>query len=514
MSKSTAQSRPQESFSKLEKEYSMKPKGKQQNTAIRVSSSAIKMQARHANPEYVGAVSSGKIEAVVKVASFSRGCRVKAQLEYVSRAEEEGEEVELEGSDGRTYTGKDAVNDLYEDWKEDFERAKPDSKRPPRDATHIVFSAGAENTPENLLKVKEAAMNTAKELIGDKGYDFVVGLHQDAKNPHVHIIVKNKSRELDVNKFRTNKPELFEFRQKFAEQLTKQKLEHVATLKRDRPAHTKTIQREMTDGIKRLEKKETQFQRAMRRAAPNKDALAHRRQMSASIVKLRESVKEKTAKGSEERLKLMGSVRKLERSIIKKDVDLPKQIESTVRSFGKDVGTYRKDLNTLSSPKRESEKLSGAEIETKKQFLDKEKKGLSGRIEETKKFIEKAPVERSVKDDCLQTVKLYKNMMEGKTVDLDAYREINQFKSDVDAYREKRKRLEDKMKAPGTKQVEKLSLRGEIKALDKDIEGKKKQVEKTINKSKMSPSLKSEAMKSIKALDKSIPKDRSRQTVS
>ena len=192
---------------------------------------------RLSSPSYVKACKSTKPQAVVKVVSHVRGFRVKKLLEYVGRTdqENEGEGIELENETGESLNGKDAVDSVYDEWKEDFDRAKPNAKRLPRHTTHIVLSADAENNPENLKKVLAAARATAQDLIHDKGHDFVIGLHQDGGKPHVHLVVKANSREPGGPKFRIGPAQIEQIRGKFAEKMSELGLEHVSTLRRDRP---------------------------------------------------------------------------------------------------------------------------------------------------------------------------------------------------------------------------------------------------------------------------------------
>ena len=180
-------------------------------------------------------------QAVLKVASQARGHRVHGVLDYIGRADDEKQaDLEIETEDGETIKGKEDISALYDEWKPSFERAKPGSQRPPRHATHMIFSADCKHTKENANKVRDAAREMLSEQLGDAGYRYGWVLHNDSGHLHVHVVVNNYHREKGP-KLRTNKPELKQWRQQFAEKLSERGLVHQATRQLDNPEHWKAL---------------------------------------------------------------------------------------------------------------------------------------------------------------------------------------------------------------------------------------------------------------------------------
>ena len=195
---------------------------------------------RRSNPAYAEASRSGKPEAVLKVASFPRGSRVRSVIEYSTRAEQK-DDLEFETEGGEIKRGRADIKELYENWRQDFERKKSGAKREPRHATHIILSAKAPNDAETAYKVNTAARDFLQKEFGVQGYEyvFVTAAHRDYDNPHVHVVLKNYNRELDT-KLRLDKHDLLELRRSFAAELRRQGLEHVATRAMDRPVASVT----------------------------------------------------------------------------------------------------------------------------------------------------------------------------------------------------------------------------------------------------------------------------------
>ena len=314
---------------------------------------------RFSNPNYVKALYSGKSEAMVKVISYTRGHRVKATLDYIARIDTEKKpNVECEDELSVEFKGEKGVLAIYDRWKQDFEKyPKRGLIRQKRDAAHIMFSSDCEHTEENAKKVLAAARETMARELGDKGYEYVSALHRDSDNLHVHFVVKCKNRYQGQPKLRLNPKELLQIRTQFANRLTELGLDHVATLRKDRP----DIHVMVNMGIEQLQKNERQFQRAMRRAAPTRNAFLYRKKAALTIVRLRDQVKKQTAPGSKERRDLLTSLRTIERKLTKNRPGIEKEMAASFREYSQDF----KKLNEFIA---QAQNLPKDKVEEKKQL--------------------------------------------------------------------------------------------------------------------------------------------------
>lgn len=204
---------------------------------------------RLSSASYVKDTRSKAPQAMLKITSFARGHRVKNVIEYITRANKK-EDLEFENEKGEVKQGKADIQDLYDNWRQDFERKKPGAKREPRHATHIILSASAPNDAATAYKVNTAARDFLKKEFGEKGYEYVFVTHRDRDNPHVHVVIKNYNRTLDT-KLRHGKHELLAMRRAFAAELQKQGIEHVATYKVDRPLPERDIKAHLTESKRR-----------------------------------------------------------------------------------------------------------------------------------------------------------------------------------------------------------------------------------------------------------------------
>ena len=278
---------------------------------------------------------------------------MKAVLDYIARTDtNEKDDVPCEDELSGQFIGQEPVSDVYNRWKQDFEKyPKRGLTRKRRDAAHMILSSGCQCTDENAAKVLAAARTTMTTEFGDKGYEFMSAMHRDSGNLHVHFVVKCKNRYPGGPKLRVGPKELHHIRTQFAARLTELGLEHVSTYRKDRP----DIIRRVNQGIDQLRKDERQFQRAMRRASPSRDALAYRKKVSKTIVRLREQIKKETKQGTEKRLNLLGALRKMERQITKGHLGIEKEIAASFRQYEKEFRALGKTIDQsvqLSKPGR------------------------------------------------------------------------------------------------------------------------------------------------------------------
>lgn len=440
------------------------------------------VRARLTQPGYIKAAHSGKTEAVVKVASYAQGFRAKGLLMYVARADKPGQEIEVEDQDGRTYKGKEDIEKIYQEWQKNFDHRKrgpiPDNVKvrgdkkvyERRHATHIILSAVADPTEENNKKVMAAARAVFEKHFRDRGFDYVHALHKDSGKAHVHIVVQNANREKGGPKLRLNPPDLHELRADFAARLSVLQMEHVATLRRDRPHIIEQVQK----GIEGLYKRETQFQRAMARETPSRDAFAYRRAVNRSLTRLREQVKKETLPLTERRQELLGGIRRLERELTKRQPEIGKEIAATVRKFGKDAQNYKKWLNELTAPRKDQEK-SLKEQGQRWRTLEEMQKKTALEIREARQEIELAPIPQEEKKAALDALTIHEKAIKGRSpVELQVQQLVEKIGKTVERYgkqaKENRHPVTDRRP---TTEREKLAHR---QALDKAGQGLEKQI--------------------------------------
>lgn len=345
----------------------------------RAQDTVIRMRCRLANPGYQKAVKSGKAECIAKVASHAKGGRVKALLEYIARTEPGQDPVELETESGALHQGQEDVQEIYKEWSQGFEEKNPESERSPRHATHLILSGNAENTPENRKKLLSAGRQVAVKHFGDRGYDFVLALHEEGGKAHVHVVIRNRHRD-NGPKLRLNPPELLDVRTDLAKYLTELGIEHVATLRKDRPQVAELVR----NGVEQIKKRESQFHRRMKAASPVVDAFMYRKGIARNILHLRERVKQETLPLSPERKKLLGSLRQLERKLVTPGADLKKEIAATLSHFEKETVRFRGFVKDFKDP----ELTPKAAVRDRKRSLDQLAEGLETRIRDARLSIQ------------------------------------------------------------------------------------------------------------------------------
>lgn len=166
-------------------------------------------------------------EVMVKV--LSRGAQttgaVRKHLDYVGRKGN----LELETDEGERLQGRDAGEELVEDWDLNLENDRrgvglaSTSHCGPRLVHKILLSMPPGTAAKGVL---EAARNFAREEFGLK-HRYVLVLHTDEPHPHVHLVVKAVG-EQGV-RLNIKKAALREWRQEFARHLRAQGIAANAT---------------------------------------------------------------------------------------------------------------------------------------------------------------------------------------------------------------------------------------------------------------------------------------------
>ncbi|MCD4741631.1 MAG: hypothetical protein K8R67_03975 [Desulfobacteraceae bacterium] len=298
---------------------------------------------RFSNKYYLKDLKKQQAQAVIKVVKNSpRGNKVKGLLEYIAREDtEKKDSVELETSGGEVIQNKEEIKELYQDWAKDFERKPKGSKRTPRHVEHVIFSADCKKTKKNILKVRDSV----KELAANnfQGYDYAFGIHQDGTKPHVHLVIKSKSRDRSLNKLRLRKKDLFSLRQEFAIGLTQRGLPHSATLIRDRIQTVKANQyiksksktwfqiklKDINQEVALLKKQHNKIAIALKTVTPAKKErlLKKRDAIGERVNQLKRNIKERTTPDTIQRRQAFNSVRKLERELKNRDPEFKKIIK-------------------------------------------------------------------------------------------------------------------------------------------------------------------------------------------
>lgn len=311
-------------------------------------------------------------QAIVKVAGWAHTpSSVKRMLDYVARVEdkEERELVALESEDGVQRQGQAEVEEIYEEWRPDFER-RSKGERQSREAVHLVLSAKAELTPENVEKTLAAARRVVEKHFGEAGYQYALGVHQDGKSPHVHAVIKTTSREKGTPKLRLNPKQLYEIRTSLAEELTRDGLKHVATRepKRCNARHSKMKgKKPNTLGkveavLKKMKKEQRQFERRMGREEPKVNAFNHWRQQDKSLETLRAQVKEDRVLNDAERKKAFNLIRQFRRASAKA-VDPQNDLKATMNHFEARYQKWTKEVESLDSKQLPQDKGGKARLQ-------------------------------------------------------------------------------------------------------------------------------------------------------
>ncbi|MBW9105105.1 relaxase/mobilization nuclease domain-containing protein [Paraburkholderia phenoliruptrix] len=165
-------------------------------------------------------------EVMVKItnnASSAQGIgAVRRHLRYISR----NGSVELEDQNGDRIAGAEAVRDLTRTWQLGGWGIPETSHR--REVFNILLSMPPGT---NRQAVRDAARDFAALEFGD-GRAYVFAAHDDEAHPHVHLSVQ--VRGPDGRRLNPRKPDLWRWRERFAEQLREHGVDANATLRRTR----------------------------------------------------------------------------------------------------------------------------------------------------------------------------------------------------------------------------------------------------------------------------------------
>ena len=163
-------------------------------------------------------------EVNVKITGSGKHMRqIKAHLDYISR----NGDLALEDQDGNLVTGKEAVRDLRDTWR-DGRHVIPDAEGTKRETFNIVLSMPPGT---DRLGVNNAVRDFARDEFGGR-FDYVFVSHDDTDHPHAHLAVKAQG--YDARRLNPRKADLQRWRQSFAEKLREHGIEANATTRRTR----------------------------------------------------------------------------------------------------------------------------------------------------------------------------------------------------------------------------------------------------------------------------------------
>ena len=157
-------------------------------------------------------------EVVIKITGASSGTKsLKSHLEYISR----NGEVGLADESGEKLENIRAVRGFVEQHKAAGMAKESTSK----EFLHVMFSMKKGTPAEDL---HEAVKSFCEKEFSNRRY--VLALHQDTDNPHVHVCVGTQDIDrADEPRLAPRKNDIFRWRQGFAEQLRERGIEAAAS---------------------------------------------------------------------------------------------------------------------------------------------------------------------------------------------------------------------------------------------------------------------------------------------
>ena len=173
----------------------------------------------------VATVSRRVPQVMVKVTGGGRGmAAIAAHFRYISK----NGRLDMEDDRGVVSNGKEAVHDLVDQWR--YGGSLIEEVSPRREAFNIMLSMPQGTDPKI---VKQAAREFAQVELKDHSYVMV--LHEDQANPHVHLSVRAESRF--GARLNPRKTDLHRWRETFAEKLRGRGIEAEATRQATRGAN-------------------------------------------------------------------------------------------------------------------------------------------------------------------------------------------------------------------------------------------------------------------------------------
>lgn len=160
-------------------------------------------------------------EVFVKVTGRQKGGNhVKTHLNYIGRKGD----VEIETRDGEILTSKEDVDERAAEWSDTLQWRS----RPTISSVSLVFSMPAGTEPDKVL----GAVRALAHAEFSDNHDYVMALHTDTPQPHVHLTVQAEG--LDRSRFNPRPIQLNRLRERFARELRARGVVAEATPRRAR----------------------------------------------------------------------------------------------------------------------------------------------------------------------------------------------------------------------------------------------------------------------------------------
>lgn len=172
-------------------------------------------------------------EVVVKVSgSGKKPGQILAHMTYITR----NGKIEAENERGEKIEGLADVKEVFGEWGLDTSKA---SLRQRAQTVNLVLSMPEGTDAE---AVRTASREFAQSQFGDN-HQYLMALHTDTKQPHVHLLVKTQG--FDMTWLRRSKADLQEWRDGFAQKMRDQGIEAEATPRRSRGVIRKAVTQPM-----------------------------------------------------------------------------------------------------------------------------------------------------------------------------------------------------------------------------------------------------------------------------
>lgn len=156
-------------------------------------------------------------EVLVKISGSGKSSgQIRAHLDYITR----NGKLEAENERGEVIRGRAEVTETFEQWR--LNSAHTAIKQRAQ-TIHIVLSMPEGTDPAAVL---DAARGFAKQQFS-RNHSYLMALHTDTRQPHVHLTVKAQG--FDRTWLKRSKADLQQWRDRFAQKLRDQGIEAEAT---------------------------------------------------------------------------------------------------------------------------------------------------------------------------------------------------------------------------------------------------------------------------------------------
>ena len=171
-------------------------------------------------------IAKDKPESVIKVDKASAGIKSGKHLHEAANYIARNGDIDLEDENGNLLN-KDQLDEKMDAWidsqeipdtKEDVATIeKTSGKKRAADARRLIISSPRGTNPEAF---KKAVREFAQEVLKNKGYKYVFGMHckselhpNEPDHPHIHILIKSVGR--DGRRLNLRKADLRQMRERF-----------------------------------------------------------------------------------------------------------------------------------------------------------------------------------------------------------------------------------------------------------------------------------------------------------